>query len=495
MSVRPAFYIGSRGLIFGWHGPLGPMLARYESASRELPAFAVGLGFPGTTLPVTPEISVGADHVLVAWCEEDGAWMARYGLDGEVRFGPKLMLPRARAIAIAAGRERGTLFGSDGSRFLWVGLDRQGDPLGGVQTLDGESRAAPRLSAVHVDSRNESLCVAVHRGSREWATLTVYPGEDVEHTLVRHRAGLVLNDVQARAVRSRSAVLFCGADRVEVSLIGEKGKVIERPHPVYPRGIGALDSPDAVWADDRWMVLARSPERQEILARPFTKEEPTFSLAGCEGRFSAIYRSQTYYTLEVQTEGDTAWFCLGRCSKTGEQHSRRRSAVENLAGRSIRLRREVRGLFQSYASGMQRGSARGYRDGLARPEVTRDGTQIELVDAQGSLRITGGPTPDGARVELSVRSGIGEFDLAEVPSSLVRLAQWIRGRFSSASRREEQLRTAWATELAEALEAQLVEVTRAGDQVILALVLERLPTTERFHAWVKRLRDSQPLRL
>ncbi len=493
MTRRPAFYLGPRGLIFAWCGPLGPTVARYGSSSRERPAFVATLGHPGAELPQTPELLVGADRVVPFWCEEDGAWAARYDLEGELLGEPRLVLPGARRVALAAGRSGAVLFGGDGRGLLSRRLDALGEPLEDPRRHAGETRPAPLLSAQRV--RDESLCVAVYPGEPGWTTLAIGDGAP---KLVRHHHVAPIDDVRVRSVGSRAVILLTARSQIEMGIVSGSGRVIERPHPVFARGSGALGSADAVWADDRWVVLAHALDADVVLAQPLAKRAGVerwgkgllFSLPECAGAFSAMYHSQTYYALEVEPVGDGAELRLWRCSKVGDAQQRRVDLVAHPGAAATRRRRVVRSALAGLASRM--GQARGYRDHAARPTLARDGTSLELLDERGRLSLSVLPDAESEGLVLRVASALGDDpELEEAPSSLVRLAAWVRERLSSAASEAARRRLAWATELAAVLDARVRRVDRAGNTLVLELLLDALPSPEALQRWLGRLRDAQ----
>ncbi|MCB9598314.1 MAG: hypothetical protein H6719_36710 [Sandaracinaceae bacterium] len=484
LGARPALYLGSRGLAFAWHGPLGPMVARYDTWSREQPSLVRGLGHPGADLPVTPEPYVTSAGLVVVWCEEDGAWASCLDLEGGAEDGPRLVLPGAARIAVAPRAEGATLFGADELGIQSVELDARGAPLREPARRVTETRAPATLSAASL--RDEGLCVAVHTGDPEWTALSVRDGAGAT---VRHRHRRPVDDARVRSVGGRAAVLLTSDAEIELALVGPGGKVIERPHTVFPVGTGRLAWPDAVWVDDHWVVLARDVEAGVLRAHPLSPKGTAFTFPRCDGAFAAAYRSQAYYALEIEPKGDDAELRLFRCGKTGEQQQQRVDTVPNPDARALHQRRAIRRSLAALADQLRR--ARGYRDSALRPALGREGSTLELVDDRGRLTVSARPDPEEG-VSLRVASALGEeAELEAAPSSLVRLAAWVRRRFSAAAREALEARRAWAEALAVDLGARLEGVERAGTTVVLDLHLDALPHAEALQSWLRRLRDAQ----
>ncbi len=483
MTARPGLYLGSRGLAFTWHGPLGPMVARYDSWSRERPELVRGLGHPGADRPVTPALELTEAGMVVVWCEEDGAWSTCLADDG-AEHGPRLVLPDAGAIALAGGRGELRLFGADDAGIASVVLDARGVALGPPVRHVSEARPPAALTATSL--RGERLCVAVHPGDHEWTAIVA---AGAAASVVRHRGGRPLDDARAQAVAGRAAVLLAGGGLVEMALLGAGGKVIERPHGVFAVGTGPMAWPDAVWVDDHWVVLARDEQDGALVAQPIGKGEG-FRFPRCEGAFSSAHRSQAFYAVEVLAgAGDEAELRVFRCDKRGGEQQQRVDAVPNPDAPSLRARRVIRHGLAAVADQLCR--ARGYRDAAIRPALGREGATLELDDDRGRLSLTARPAPAGG-VALDVVSALGEDDaLPPPPSSLVRLAAWVRARFSPAARQVLEARAAWARELAEALGAELERVERAGDVLGLELRLPSMPAAEPLERWLRRLRDAQ----
>ena len=452
-----------------------------------------GLGHAGAEVDETPALLVGGDFVVPFWCEEDGAWGARYDLEGNQVSRPSLVLPGARRIALASSRERAVLFGSDGKGLLSLRVDGLGEPLADPVRHLGETRPPALLSAVRV--RDESLCVAVFPGEGSWLTLSVGAADSA---LVRHRHAAPIHDLRARSVGSRAVVLLSTPSKVELAVVSGSGRVIQRPHEVFPRGMTGLQWPDAVWADDRWVVLAQAADAEVIHAQPLAKKggskaagaRPMFSLPKCAGPFAAAYHSQTYYALEVDALVDHAEMRLWRCSKTGDQQHQRVNDVVH-AGAGVRRRqREVRSALGALA--LRMGEARGYRGTSARPALARDGASLELLDERGRLNVSVHPETESEDLALRVASALGDDPvLEEAPSSLIRLATWIRRRLSSAAREAEALRMAWAAGLAAEIDARVARVDHSGNTLVLELLVEALPSSDTFQRWIERVRDAQ----
>ena len=379
---RPAFHLGSRGMVIGWHGALGPVVARFESASREEPAFVRGLGHPGADLPVPPAILVRADAVVAFWCEEDGAWSCRVSYVTGEPSDPRLVLEGVERIALAEPGSRARLFGADPRGIVSVLVDADsGAPLGDPIRHVTEERPPPSLDATAI--RDEALLVACHPGDREW---TVVTQKGAAGTNVRHRHRVPIDGVRARAAGGRAALLFETARGVEVAFVGGGGKVIERPHAAFETGASHLASPDAVFCDDHWVVLAHDPRGDELRMGPLGDKGSPLAVPGCGAPFAAIYRSQSYHALAVRPVGDGAELCLFRCDKRGAKQSKRVTPIAAGNAPALRRRREVRTALGALADRMS--SHRGYRDRIAKPELARDGSALSLLDERGRLSLS-----------------------------------------------------------------------------------------------------------
>lgn len=481
--ARPALHLGARGLVFAWHGPLGPMIARYASWSRERPEWVRGLGHPGADLPGIPELAAAGGGIVAAWCEEDGAWTSYLDDDGG-EDGPRLVLPGAARVAIAEGGGGAALFGADERGIAAVELDERGVPRAEPRRLLSETRPPAALSAAR--ARDESLCVAIHQGDAEWIAMTLGASGP---SVVRHPHRRRIDDARVRAVGARAAVLLAGEGTVEMALLGAGGKVVERPHAVFPIGTARLAWPDAVWVDDHWVVLAREEAAGRLLAQPVGEKGAAFAFPRCEGPFAAAHRSQAFYALEVVPIADDAELRLFRCTVDGDEQQQRVDRVPNPAAPALRERRAIRHALGGLAEQLRH--ARGYRDAALRPALGRAGATLELCDDLGRLGVSAHPEAEGG-VALRVSSALGDAPpLPPAPSSLVRLAGWVRARFSPVARQTLEARLAWARALARALGAELARVDRAGSTVILELTLPAMPPAEALVAWLRRLRDEQ----
>ncbi|HJL14051.1 MAG TPA: hypothetical protein RMH99_00275 [Sandaracinaceae bacterium LLY-WYZ-13_1] len=485
----PAGWLGTRGLAVAWHGPLGPAVARFESWSREAPSFVRALGHAGADRPATPALWARRDHLLVAWCEEDGAWIAPVGWDDGAVGEARLVLPGARTVAMVGDGERGALFGADAEGLVHVAVDGDGRPRSEPARAVAERRAGVVLSATWL--RDEALLIHVHRGAEGWGVVSVR-GDAV--TAVDHRTGGACEAVDARAAGSRTGVVLERAGGgVRFALLGPEGKVIERPHAVFGPTAPPLVSPQVVWTDDDWTLLAREPCDDRLWVHPASHRREPFELPRCDGPFAAAYWVQHLFALELDPTPEGGEMRLWRCTRDGASPQQRITALRIEGAPTRRRRLEVRSTLGSLADRL--GAAAGYRDRARRPRLSRDGGSLSLHDERGRLRVTvePGAKDDGAPgLALRVSSALGDDPrLPETPSSLVRLARWIRARLSPAVREREAADRAWADELAGALGATAGRVERAGATLLLELWLEALPEVERLARWLRRLRDEQ----
>mgnify|MGYP001560682740 CR=1 FL=1 len=246
-----------------------------------------------------------------------------------------------------------------------------------------------------------------------------------------------------------------------------------------------------MFCDDHWVVLGRDAEASAIRSVPLAKKGVPFTLPQCDGPFSAAYRSQTYTTLELEPIEDHAELRMWRCDKRGSSQQRRVVLVENQDAARIRQRRTVRRGLDALAERMSR--SRGYRDVPARPELGRDGTTLELLDDEGRLSLIVQEAETPGAFALRVVSALGDDpELPEAPSSLIRLAQWVRDRLTPGARERGDARLAWARARASDGGGRVLGVQRAGNTVVLQLELADLPPSETFLRWLTRVRAEQP---
>ncbi|MCZ7680399.1 MAG: hypothetical protein M5U28_17185 [Sandaracinaceae bacterium] len=96
LAQAPSMRVGRDGFVVGWHGALGPCVARFETWTRESPLYARALGHAGADLPVVPALWLTGGRLVAVWCEGEG----------RVRAGLRRRRRRARPAPRPRGRDR-----------------------------------------------------------------------------------------------------------------------------------------------------------------------------------------------------------------------------------------------------------------------------------------------------------------------------------------------------------------------------------------------------
>jgi hypothetical protein len=484
---RPTLAIGPRGLVATWVGSVGPTVARLEAWSREHPVFVRGLGHPGADLASVPAVWACSDGIVVAWCEEDGAWVARLAWEDGAVSEPRLAIEGAREVAIASGPNDAVLFGADATGVVALTIGPDGSALAAPVRFEIEHRAGARIAAARV--HDASLLVHVHPGVDAWTSVAFRRGRGVS---VRHPLHAACTDAFVESAGGRAGVtLELEGGEARFGLLGADGKVIERPHAIFERGSAALGAPVAVWTENEWTVLAHERDAGQLRVQPTGGRNPAFTLPRCAGPFAASYYGKHIHALEAEPRGDLTELRLWRCARDGADPQQRILHLDCDDARPRRARRAVRRSLSLLSERISR--ARGYRD--QRPSVTlaREGDSVVVVDDVGrtSLRVEA----DGEGLAVSVVSTVGEGgDAEETMSSLVRLASWVRQRFSSEARARAAAELAWATELASAIGAELESVDHAGPTLLLELRCVALPDPDELARWLRRVEEEQRAR-
>ncbi len=482
VASRPALHLGARGLLAAWHGPLGPAVCRFDTWQRARPRFVRGIGHAGADRPVVPALRRDGDEIEVAWCEEDGAWSVRLDLDGAPRSEARLRHPAASAVAFGGA----VLFAADPEGVVAI---RPGDaaPL----RLVSERRPGFAIDAAALAA--EALVVFHVAGERSWGAASVPPRG--APTVVRHDLRAACESLRVRSVGSRAAVaLGLAGGACRLAIVGAAAKVIERPHEVFDRSHGALRWPEVVWTDNRWTALAYRPADEGLVVEAVAG---AFALPRCAGPFAAGFFNQRFYALEIEPRGEAVELRLWRVGADGKEPQQRvvELPLDDQAER--RVARSVRATLQSVAHEIE--ARADYRGGSVRPELSRDGAALSMRDDDGIVTLRARPVLDGgvdgapdAAVAVRVESAMGEgLAVTPAPSSLVRLARWIRARWSSEERARAEAREAEARTLAEALDARVEGVELAGNTLVLHLLLQVMPSPDQLVRWLRRLRDAQ----
>jgi hypothetical protein len=307
--------------------------------------------------------------------------------------------------------------------------------------------------------------------------------------VVRHASREPCDDVRVRAVGSRAAVMLELADhRVRFALLGQGAKVIERPHAVFSRAAGRLGSPEVVWTDDHWTAMAHQRDEDALWVEPIGQKGASFTLPRCAGAFAARFFHKRFYALEVEPRGERAELRLWRSEPDGGSPQQRTLEVGLTRADERRLSRDIRHTLKDLS---HRATTRGdYRTQIVRPALERDGATLRLHDEGGVLTVSARPGEEGT---LSLRVALGTGDVSEIedaPSSLVRLARWVRLRWSEHERAADEARVAWANMLAEALGGRVSRFDAAGATFVLGVVLPALPDPETLDRWLRRVREE-----
>jgi hypothetical protein len=445
--------------------------------------FARTLGNPGLDRPGAPLIWPVAGHIVAIWCEEDGAFGAALATDGTTSSEPALLVPGARAIALAPAAERATLFAADEGGIARIDLDVRGAPLGAVRRCVNERRAGALLSATRL--RDESLLVFAHRGEASLGVVATRGDDDV---VVRHPLRAPCDDLSLHSAGGRAAVALELGGALQIAVIGTDGKLVERPRAVLERSGMALGSPHVLWTEDRWTLLAheRGADRLVVRRHDGGDEAEGFELPRCGGTFDAQYWVQSFFALEITPEREGGELRLWRCARDGGDPQQRVTQIVLDDAPVRRSRLAMRDALSSLSSRIARAS---YREAPAHPALARDGASLTVLDADGRLTVAFAPDEVGFR--LRVASALGDdARLPEAPSSLVRLASWIRHRLSPDARAQATRERAFGEERARELGGTLLRLDRAGAALVLELALAALPDADVLAPWLRALRRA-----
>lgn len=141
----------------------------------------------------------------------------------------------------------------------------------------------------------------------------------------------------------------------------------------------------------------------------------------------------------------------------------------------------VRGLLQQVAAQVSGGS---YREAACFADVHRSGTELDVHGAGETARMRLLPTRRGYRVEIVAERPAGP---SPPPSTLVRLARWIRERRGALDTAESD--RAWASGVTEPDDIHDVRVDRAGTAISLEIELRRPPTASQLVRWLDATRQ------
>ncbi|MFK7988085.1 MAG: hypothetical protein AB8I08_18845 [Sandaracinaceae bacterium] len=466
--MRPSLLLGGHGLLLGWHGPLGPLVAQYDRWSRATPDLARVLGRPDRDLPAPPVLGRAESETRVAWCEDDGAWLGT--ITGDTP--PRCVLPGATSVAMGGG----TLFAADEDGIVALDLTRDAEP----DRVVAERRAGVQMAACSL--REESILIYSYDGDPSWGAVTRHRGTT---TAVRHRTPRPIRDLGIAAAGTRAGVgLELEGGAVRFALLGPEGKVVERPHPVFDRSEGPLAHPQVVWIERRFWVLARRTQTGALVAIS-SDGSRGFTLPEVQGPFSAAYYRSHVHVLEVMHDADDAEMRLWRCDAMGRSPQQRRDLIVVPEALARRQCLEARGVLRGLS--LQYGRTAGYRGTGQRASLDDETAELRLTEETGALTVALAAHEASWILRVS-KAGAEEPSLADPPGSVLRLARWIRHRLSSEARQRYEQERAHAETLADMLDATLTRFELAGDGRWLELELPSLPAPDVLHRWLERVR-------
>ncbi len=487
MGAAPSMILGQHGFAVAWRGPLGPGVAWFEAWSRAEPAFARTLGTPGADLAVVPALWRLDDRIAAFWCEEAGAFAAAIEKGGSVGEAV-CVLEGARDLALAPGSDRATLFCADDGGIVRVDVDVTLRPVRDPVRCVAERRGGVMLAAAHV--HEEALLAYVHRGAPSFGIVATRGADQVA---VRHPTWHAFESVDLCASGSRAAlVLELVGGTLSRGLVGLDGKLIERPRPFLERHLGRLSAPRVVFREDDWTVLAREPDLSSLIVAP-PSDEASFKLPRSQEPFAAAFWNQHYYALEVSGDEDGAELRLWRCDRKGEGQQQRVVRIKPSDAPARRTQLAARQVLSGLLARASRPAT--YREQRTRADLAADGCSLSVADEIGRLSLAFAPAQGGVRMRVVSTLGEDDLRLPDPPSSLVRLARWVRERVSPRARSIAERERAWGAQLAQVLGGTLQRVERAGAALILELALPSLPLPEPLDAWLRRLRSEHAERV
>jgi hypothetical protein len=506
--VRVSAARWGRDLVVGWAAPWGPSLARVARGQSADDAHSLVLGrAAGADAPQLVELG---ERLACAWVDAEGAAVAvvepaleRVGLalEGRTRGSEALALGRrvplgggARVVAVAPADEG----------HAWLAVADAGGVRGGSLHADGTVSfdAEPWLRRDGVPARlalaevgGEPLLVAIYGGERE---LVVARREGGRIASVTHRLEHPVLDVSITAAGSRVGVaLVDGArERVSVTQVDARGRLVERPHVLVDRYVGdavlgRVGGVAVVWVEDAFRLVVHDEIGRAAYVVPFAGEASARALGRVPGPPSARFVAPRVELIAAEADDDAGALVVVRARPDGSE--------------AVPL--EVR-LAPPPAVAEERGGARA---ALCCTEVARTiagtsyrGAEIVAEPLSGGARIALERTHQALSIRfvddrrfsvvLETRGEEGE-PLVPEPGSFERLAAWVRQRLSASARSAAAREAAWAqamaSELAGAIPIHEAHVRAASERgAVLEVVLAAVPRPDAVERWASRVREQ-----
>lgn len=507
--VRVSTARWGRDLVVGWAAPWGPSIARVARGQSAEDAESLVLGRAGAG-DEGPQLVALGERLACAWIDADGAAVARLaprlervGLSVEGRTrGRDVLATEARHALGAEVRSIAMTPSADGRAWI-AAAGPHGVTVGRLR-----ADAAPELDAAPWIRRDgaparvaiaevggEPLVLASYESDRE---LVVARREGARVATVTHRLAQPMADLAASGSGARVALALVEASRqrVWVTTVDARGRLVEQPHVLVDRWVGdhelgRVGGAAVVWVDDAFRLVVQDETTRAAHVVPFVGGAPGRAIGRVVGPPSARFVAPRVELVSVEADDEDGLLSLVRARADG--------------GEATPL--EVR-LAPPDDVARERGSARA---ALLCTEVARD---IAGTSYRGS-EIVVEPLPGGARVALersrqtlSVRfvsdrrflvrletRGEGAEPLEAEPGSLLRLGAWVRQRLSASARSAAAREAAWAracaTQLAGAIPVHDAQVRAASDTgAVLEAVLAALPRPDVVARWTELVRED-----
>lgn len=462
------FVLARHGLGVAWNGTYGPALAYLDDDRSLVVDRCRYLGVEAAEGAPVPRLSWHEGELRAAFLQQDGPWVT----DAEAPNGAPIALVEpdapsiARALDWATGDSdvrlvvadrRGLVLhrGPHARRFL-----EQTDivaPLRAVATAEGllvvhGVRAAAAVGVVHLD-----------------------PGGGVRS--VRHRLRAPLKSLDLEAVRGKTALaLGYGTDRVDVAVLDAAGAMRERPHTVTRRPGHVLAAPLVRWIDNGFCYAVREPGDGHVRVEGFDDQRTPITLQAEPGPFGLAFYRREFVLVQLLPDGDERWRLRLRIAEVdGSGQQVRELSCEPVDAPRRRRTRQARLELRSLRSALVTPTYRDAADLGVEGQV--DGLGLTVHDPVGVVRIELTPAAAGTRVTLVASRG----DVSQEPpsTSLVRLARWVKGRFSPEARAEAAAALGWAEGVAESVPGATVHrVDRAGDALVLDLDMDTVSAAD-----------------
>lgn len=452
MPLATGIAFGPPGLALAWNGTFGTAVAWMRSPSAVRPDWCRHVGRE-TGGVGQPRIAFsGPDEIVVSWCEDDGARVAVLGATGgEARFGPFPFLPNAYQSAIA----------TNGRRVLVAAVDGEGIVAVDAHTSDSiESAKLVRI----VVQRGLDPCLAATELGDGWLVvcsladeqmlgLCVLAGGAVRD--VRHRVSAKVNAVDAAAAGSSAAVALgydgAHAERVDVALVGSDGKLNQRPH-VYLEDLGArFVAPRVHWMESRFVATAIEAATGELVFGVGGSRLPTGLSSLPETSAVASY-AERVVAIGVTEDGGATSLVHASCRQDAGGASMGRMALVPTDGEARARRSRARRVLVESATRL---GGPGYRSVEAAIEIEPDRLEMSVRRAGGSARARVEPADDDTwRVSIATWTD-ANGDAPAPTRSVVRLARWLRARWSEEERHAAEAARRWADSVAQIIGARV----------------------------------------